>query len=366
MKRRIISILAVCCMMVAMMPAAFAAGTTMDETEFRNAVAQGGTVEMTGDVTLNSTLTITSGVTIDGNGYTITYTPATKSYAFDVQINSPVVFKDLAINATAGQSTNGISANYCTPDLTVDNVDIYVKRFGIALSPTGEGAKLNVLNGSTIKNAKVSDYATNVAYGDTRGISLWDADDAVVTITNSEIKGFSYSINVVGASLVGNSTNISTTISNSAIWGWSAFNIWTIGNQFNIINSDLRGINAMAGGSNNFGTIVLNSGIYGSSSDSNIFNFAGGTIGAYSYGDRYQFPIEIRDELKTQFNFYKNGEDYVKFVSNVNNASFNFGTAGLTQSQIENYISDYITGFENCDVSGLSVTNLAAAMYSAK
>ena len=366
MKRRIISILAVCCMMVAMMPAAFAAGTTMDETEFRNAVAQGGTVEMTGDVTLNSTLTITSGVTIDGNGYTITYTPATKSYAFDVQTNSPVVFKDLAINATAGQSTNGISANYCTPDLTVDNVDIYVKRFGIALSPTGEGAKLNVLNGSTIKNAKVSDYATNVAYGDTRGISLWDADDAVVTITNSEIKGFSYSINVVGASLVGNSTNISTTISNSAIWGWSAFNIWTIGNQFNIINSDLRGINAMAGGSNNFGTIVLNSGIYGSSSDSNIFNFAGGTIGAYSYGDRYQFPIEIRDELKTQFNFYKNGEDYVKFVSNVDNAPFNFGTAGLTQSQIETYINNYITGFENCDVSGLSMTNLAAAMYSSK
>ena len=54
MKRRIISILAVCCIMVTMMPAAFAAGTTMDETAFRNAVAQGGTVTMTGDVTLRA------------------------------------------------------------------------------------------------------------------------------------------------------------------------------------------------------------------------------------------------------------------------------------------------------------------------
>ena len=155
-------------------------------------------------------------------------------------------------------------------------------------------------------------------------------------------------------------------VSNSDIWGWSAFNVWTIGNEFNIINSDLRGINTASGGANNFGTIVLNSGIYSSSNNSNVFNFSGGTIGAYSYGDRSQFPIDIRDELRTKFKFYVNGNDPVKFVSNVDTAAFNFAIQGITPAQVEDYVSKYITGYETCDLSGLTHSSREAALYSVK
>ena len=57
MKRRIISILAVCCMMVAMMPAAFAVGSDDLQTRINNATA-GDTIALTGNETISSTLVI--------------------------------------------------------------------------------------------------------------------------------------------------------------------------------------------------------------------------------------------------------------------------------------------------------------------
>lgn len=112
--------------------------------------------------------------------------------------------------------------------------------------------------------------------------------------------------------------------------------------------------------------IVLNSGIYSFSNDSNVFNFSGGTIGAYSYGNRSQFPIDIRYELRTKFKFYVNGNDPVKFVSNVDTAAFNFAIQGITPAQVADYVSKYITGYETCDLSGPAHSSREAALYSVK
>lgn len=359
MKKRILSILTAGCLMAAMVPAAFAADATMSEDAFRSAVAQGGTVDLTGNVTLDSPLYIEEGVTIDGNGYTITYTSSTKSYAVELKTSDAVTLKDVTIDSTAGQETSGINIEECVPHLTLDNTKLDVMRFGIAFTPNGEGATLDIVNDSAILNRRVNDYATEAVQGDCRGVSLWDAKNAVVNIANSEIKGFGYPINIVGSNLTGNNTNIKFTISNSDIWGWCALNVWTIGNEFNIRNSDLRGINTSTGGANNFGTIVLNENIYGSSNASNKFTIAGGSIGAYQFGDRQEFPIRIDDELKTCFDFKKLGmEGTVKFISNVKQAAFTFTTPNLSNDTVEAYLSDYVTGAENCDLSGLNPQNV--------
>ena len=160
MKKQIVSISTAGCLMAAMVPAAFAADTSMSEESFKSAVAKGGTVELTGNVDLSSTLTITDGVTIDGNGYTITYTPSTRTYAIDIQTNDTVMFQDITINAATGDMTSGISVQNCVPDLTLDNTKLNVKRWGIAFNPTGDGAELNVVNHSVIQNMRVSNYET--------------------------------------------------------------------------------------------------------------------------------------------------------------------------------------------------------------
>ena len=359
MKKQLVSILTAGCLMAAMVPAAFAADATMSEEALKSAVAKGGTVDLTGDVTLNSTLEIKDGVIIDGNGYTITYTPNTQTYAIDIQTNDAVKFQDITIDAPAGNMTNGIVVQNCVPHLTLDNTELNVMRFGISFTPTGADSTLDVVNNSAILNRRVNDYATEAVQGDCRGITFWDSTNAIVNITNSDIKGFGYSINIAGSSVQGNDTNMKMNVSNSDIWGWSAFNVWTIGNEFNIKNSDLRGINTSTGGANNFGTIVLNRDIYGSSNASNKFTITGGSIGAYQFGDRLEFPIRIDDELKTRFDFKKLGMNGpVKFISNVKQAAFTFTTPNLSDETMQAYLNDYVTGAENCDLSGLNPQNV--------
>ena len=363
MKKQLVSILTAGCLMAAMVPAAFAADATMSEEALKSAVAKGGTVDLTGDVTLNSTLEIKDGVIIDGNGYTITYTPNTQTYAIDIQTNDAVKFQDITIDATAGSMTNGIMVQNCVPHLTLDNTKLDVMRFGVVLTPNGEGATLDIVNNSAILNRRVNDYATEAVQGDCRGVSLWDAKKAVVNITNSEIKGFGYSLNIVGSNLTGNNTNIKFTISNSDIWGWCALNVWTIGNEFNIRNSDLRGINTSTSGANSFGTIVLNENIYGSSNASNEFNITGGSIGAFQFGNLKEYPSRIDDELKTRFNFMKIGATgYVNFVSNVSQAAFNFTTPGLTPDMVDTYLNYYVKGYENCNLDGLNPNRVLSSI----
>ena len=192
MKKQLVSILTAGCLMAAMVPAAFAADATMSEEALKSAVAKGGTVDLTGDVTLNSTLEIKDGVIIDGNGYTITYTPNTQTYAIDIQTNDAVKFQDITIDATAGNMTNGIVVQNCVPHLTLDNTELNVMRFGISFTPTGADSTLDVVNNSAILNRRVNDYATEAVQGDCRGITFWDSTNAIVNITNSDIKGFGY------------------------------------------------------------------------------------------------------------------------------------------------------------------------------
>ena len=99
MKRRIISILAVCCIMVTMMPAAFATNTTMSEEVFKNEIAS-GTVNMTGDVTLTSPARIENGVTINGNGFSVNGSVSNGLLCVDT--DQTVTINGLTLNGSVG------------------------------------------------------------------------------------------------------------------------------------------------------------------------------------------------------------------------------------------------------------------------
>ena len=364
MKKQLVSILTAGCLMAAMVPAAFAADATMSEDAFRSAVAEGGAVTMTGDVTLNSTLEIKDGVTINGNGYTITYTPNTQTYAIDVQTNEPVTFQNVTIDATVGSMTSGISAQNCIPDLTLDKTTLNVMRWGIAFNPTDDGAELNVMNYSVIQNKRVSDYETEAAYGDYRGISLSDATAACVNVTNSTIQGFGYTINLTGTKEndVRDFKGTKIDVSNSKLMGWTALNIWTCNTVFDIADSELRGINTSNGSSDGFAAVVLNDNIYGNLEKPlyNTLTFTGGSIGGYKYGTASEGLIRAGNQLETHIKFVESDDTgKVYFKSNVPNSHFTF-TGNLEPELIENYLylSQKVTGIENI------VTQFPAATYN--
>ena len=75
---------------------------------------------------------------------------------------------------------------------------------------------------SAILDSRISDYESNCAYGDTRGIALYDVKQSTITISNSQIKGFGYSINTSGNTDSNNVRAADNTfnISHSDIWGW--------------------------------------------------------------------------------------------------------------------------------------------------
>lgn len=358
MKKKLLSILAAGCLVVAMLPTAFAADTTMDETVFRNAVAQGGTVTMTGDVTLTSPLTITKGVTINGTNakYDITYNGTGE--AFKVNTNDAVNISNVVVNATAS-GAQGISLYSSSPNMTLNGVTMNVDSRGISFRQDGyaTNAMLSLTN-TDILSSRITDgnYAEDATIGDTRGISIFDVKNSDINLTSSSIKGFGYSLNLAGTKVgeIRDANGTTIDIVNSEIWGWCALNIWTCNTIINATNSDLRGINAATAGANSFATIVLNEGIYGGSNGtSNILRIKGGQIGAYKFGNLSEYPIRIDDELKTHFYFEKNGRNSVKFVSNAALSIINFTTPGATSTDFDNYLAEYFHGTENIDDSGM-------------
>lgn len=332
MKRRIISILAVCCMMVAMMPAAFATGTTMDETAFRNAVAQGGTVTMTGDVTLTSPLTITTGVTIDGTSskYSIDYNGG--SNALTVSTNETVRLQNLELNATATNG-RGINLTSSSPKLYLTGVTMNVNARGISFVQSGDATGAVVsLDQSHILNSRVTgNYEENTATGDLRGISLFDTKNCTITLKDSSVKGFGYCINLSGTkdpikntvSLQGTTVNVIR----SDIFGWTAFNVWSSDTVFNISGSHLRGINPSYGAWDSFATIVVNDDIYDMSdelhADACTFNITNTLIDNFIPADKLEQQIE-EGMVTVEFLFRIDSQGVTRAV--MNNVTFKDNT----------------------------------------
>lgn len=357
MKKRLLSLLTALCLMATMVPAAFAAGTTMDETAFRNAVAQGGTVTMTGDVTLTSPLTITKGVTIDGTGnkYSINSNVANDA-ALIVNTTEDVELVDLVLNAT---ETNGRGINLISssPQLYLTGVTMNVNARGISFAQSGDATEAYIeLYQTDILNSRVTgNYAENTAIGDLRGISLFDTKNCTITLNDSSIKGFGYCFNLTGTRDSNNTVPFQGTtinvLNNSDIFGWTAFNVWSSDTVFNIEDSHLRGINPSYGTSDSFATIVVNDDIYDMSDDLHadacVFNITNTLIDNFIPAEKLEQQIE---EGKITVEFLFRIDSYGVTKANMEEVTFKDNTDVLPCAFIAgngNYTQefyDYIMG----------------------
>ena len=353
MKRRIISILAVCCMMVAMMPAAFAVGSDDLQTRINNASA-GDIIELNGNETISSTLVINKEITLDGNGNTLTMTGGT--YAINVQTDAAVTVKDIQIDAKA-TGGRGIYLSATQPHFTLLNSTLNVNNRGIGFSDNGTiaGATVTVDN-STIQNSQKPANKTYEDWshqGDSRGIGFWNNKGITVDIkNNSAILGFGYPLNMVGDVNGGRDMmNSIINITNSDIWGWCALNIWTIDATYNITNSHLKGYVETDNSWNSFATVVLNEGIYGnvSSSDkANVFNITGGSVSSTCVSnneDVFHCLFRLDKEFMSQFNFRKYSfTDKVELYCTEPYSAFVATYAGMEMADFENWAQTKLTG----------------------
>lgn len=352
MKRRIISILAVCCMMVAMMPAAFAVGSDDLQARINNATA-GDTIALTGNETISSTLVIDKEITLDGNGNTLTMTGGT--YAIDVQTDAAVTVEDIQIDAEAAGG-RGIYISATQPHFTLLNSTLNVNNRGIGFSDNGTvaGATVTVDN-STIQNSQKpagKTYENWSHQGDSRGIGFWNNKGITVDIkNNSAILGFGYPLNMVGNVNGGRDMMNSTiNITNSDIWGWCALNIWTIDATYNITNSHLKGYVETDNTWNSFATIVLNEGIYGnvtSADKANVFNITGGSVSSTCVSTNenvFHCLFRLDKEFMSEFKFMKSGRTPVTLYCNEPYSAFVATYDGMEMTDFENWASTKLTG----------------------
>lgn len=242
----------------------------------------GATLVLDENVSETATIEISSGVTINGNGNTLT---SAATPMFNITTDDSVTVSSVRMEGS--QRAFNLSSN--SPQLTLTGCDIAVSVRGISFVQDGIAQNAAILLDNTIiHNSRISDYETNTTIGDTRGISIFDVKDSSVTLRNgSAIKGFGYSINLSGNEIdgVADASGLVVTVDGSTISGWTTFNVWSSNVQFNIRNSTLLGINPSTGSWDSFSTIVVNDDIYGqfqgSTAKRNSFDISNTTIKNY-------------------------------------------------------------------------------------
>ena len=343
--KKVLVVIAAICMMFTLVPMVDAEESD-DTTELQNLINDTTTnsIELDKDYNIGSTVTISRALTIDGKGHGITYSGNQSALA--ITAGSEITLKSLTVNATSN-GAYGITITSNESDVTLQQCIVNANNRGISYYPAeGCTGKTLTIDDTDILNSQITDYDNTTTFGDTRGIALFDVNNSQIKVLNgSTIKGFGYSINTSnnvedGVRAGGNTY----TIENSSIIGWSAFNVWTIKNTFNITNSTLMGINNLDSDWNNFATFVINNGIYnGAADNANIINVYGGTIAAFATGTAMQCAFLESSESITQIHFFKYNNIPVVLYFPEDSGAFGISYPGTTVNYtgIENVLPAY-------------------------
>lgn len=337
--------------------AAFAVASTsgedvaaIDETDELQALLDdqsSSTLELTKDYVIGSTVGIARSLTVHGNGHSITST--TGGSAIWIESCDEVVLEDLVVNATASAGRGVyVCGDVGQTILRGCTVNAYYRGIDYDLD-YGQGGGSLTIDGTAILNSQVSDYDNDTTIGDTRGIAVYGAKGCTIQVLNgSAVKGFGYSFNLyndkVGDVRPGGNTYI---IRDSTIVGWSAINVWTVKNTFEITNSILRGMNYSDGGADSFALISLVNAIYaGDAQNRNVFNIYGGVLEAHATGTAAEYIILESAEALTKFGLHEyNGEPVIMNYDGTDPIVLRYGVKGDVD----------VTGMENVRSSSRSV-----------
>lgn len=354
---------------LALAPAAFAAN--QDTTDLQNAInGANGTLTLNRDYNIDATINITDGITINGNGHSVSLnnSDSNNNWAFSINTTENVELNDIVINAIQNNK-RGVYLQSSSFNVEMNDATINANKHGIASDGAISGSVLTI-NDSKILNSnkpaeKTYDNWAMSGVGDYRGISLYNTIDITVNINRSDILGFGYGINLSGPKDSNgrcdfNGTDIN--VDGSAIKGWTTFNVWSANTIFNILNTDLKGINMSNGGSDAFATIVVNDDIYGYgwlNSYENVFNITNGSISNAQYGSAEEMLFRVDSNGITQVNFLSTDFSSVTIEDKTGNVPAVFFSPVMTADDMINFINSRVTGHENCDLISPNGSGLA-------
>lgn len=249
--------------------------------ELKTALAAGGVIKLTANITASEALNITKATTIDGNGFAL---KNTNQDALGVNTSEAVVVKNLTVYAAHQNNGRAIGVNATTSNITLDNVVFNCNARGVTYNKDANvNCVLNVKNSTiqyvlknpsapatTLKNAEVDEWGNplNINYDEcapgkyARGISLWEMTHSTVTIDNSTIQGFDYDVNCAPDVQNGNPdyTGTSVTATKSIFKGRCAYNIHVGNAVFEFTDCTVTGVNCFSGPSESFACFVLDGG----------------------------------------------------------------------------------------------------------
>lgn len=232
-----------------------------------NEAEDGQTVTLAADFDLAATaLTVNTDadITIDGHGHSITSSAA---QAVSLKGSGDVTLSNVTVNASAGSGIQvGDGNDAYSGELTLANSTLNVANRGINVLGVAEGFDMNVSE-STIQLSTVADPTTAYDNNDKRGIALSNTDGLAhnIAITNTDIQGFTYIVNVYGQT-----SNYNVTMMGGKTYGRAALNVWGHDNTFTLDGVEVHGLNNQTGPTEAFGCIVENESAY-----NNTYNING-------------------------------------------------------------------------------------------
>ncbi|MDD6187602.1 MAG: hypothetical protein PUB11_06085 [Oscillospiraceae bacterium] len=229
----------------------------------------GETVVVLKDADLgDSMLTVDKAITVDGGSekHSITSTAinVVRILSNGDAISGTVKFSNLKICATnTNKSGRAIGIGNSTPitglNLVIENCVIETTQRGITVNPdnnsginlTVKDSTISLMNGITNYDEEVN--PTN-DYNSSRGISLWRMGNSKVSLENSTVQGFYYSINNAGSM----ADELEVIIDNCTLKCRAGINAHNPGTKWILNNSKVHGINNFGGQYEAFANIVLN------------------------------------------------------------------------------------------------------------
>lgn len=257
--------------------------------ELKDALAAGGEITLTANISSAEQLNITKATTIDGQGFAV---KGTQQYVFQVSANATL--KNLVIYASKNAAGRGLLVNDGTNNIvlaldnvtinakergmdvwTSDNVTLNIKDSKIQLVPNGGAAPDATTGMPATDNYDIVTTSVNGSYS--RGINLGELTNSHVTIENSTIQGFFYNINNFSGPMDGTTV----TATNSVFKGRCAFNIWGTYGTYVCNDCNILGHNNFAGAQESFACFVLNQN--SGNCNHNTLTINGGTIAGVSF-----------------------------------------------------------------------------------
>jgi len=151
--------------------------------------AESVVIELLGESTEDQVITITRGLTINANDFTITSSAAK---AFSIQTEEEVSIDALKLSA----DKIGIEINSATHNVSLTNSTLTVGTRGIDVVPEISTNSSVLVDNCVMQKDGITDYNTEyVNNPDFRGIALRTYTNSTVDVKNTTIQGFAYAIN---------------------------------------------------------------------------------------------------------------------------------------------------------------------------